>query len=176
MIADPIYLRELERSDLPQLNRWRNDPELLDHLGNNFLFISGAVDEAWFENYLKSRDSAVRLAIIERETNRYIGNTSLTSIHPINRSAEYSIMLGDISCRSKGYGVLVTRMMLRHAFKDRGLNRVHSSLLTENKPSIRMCEKAGFKQEGVCRQALFKNGRFHDMLMMAALAEDFKDS
>lgn len=170
----PIYLRELGRADLSQLNRWRNDPELISHLGNNFLFIAGAVDEVWYEDYLKNRDRTLRLSIIERGLDRYIGNVNLVSIHPINRSAEISIMLGDRESRGKGYGTLITRELVRHAFQDRGLHRLYCTVVKENKASIRMFEKAGFRHEGINRQAIFKNGAFHDMVTMAILAEEFQ--
>jgi len=169
----PIYLRELEKKDLAQLNNWRNDKKLLDLLGNNFLFISGAVDDNWFDNYLQNREKAVRLAIILKKGDLYIGNVNLTSIHAINRSAEFSLMIGEETHRGKGIGLLATNMMLQHAFKDRGLNRVHLDVLKENAAAIKLYEKAGFKREGVKRQDIFKNGTFHDVVMMSQLKEEF---
>jgi len=169
----PIYLRELEKKDLSQLNSWRNDKKLLDQLGNNFLFISGAVDEVWFDNYLQSREKTVRLAIILKERDLYIGNVNLTSIHPINRSAEFSLMIGEEVYRGKGIGLLATRIMLQHAFEDRGLNRIHLDVLKENTAALKLYEKAGFKREGVKRQDIFKNGTFHDVVMMSQIKEEF---
>lgn len=167
-----ITLRELEKSDLAQLNSWRNDPALIASLGNNFLFISGAVDDAWFENYLQQRDKVVRLSILA--DGRYIGNVNLTSIHPINRSAEFSIMIGSAQERGKGVGLEATRHMLHHAFEDRGLNRVYLTVLKDNAAAIALYKKIGFKEEGVKRQEIFKNGQFHDVVMMAILREEFK--
>lgn len=167
-----IKLRELEKSDLDLLNGWRNDPEIMAALGNNFLFISSAVDEAWFEQYLQNRDKAIRLSIITKD-GRYIGNVNLTSLHPINRSAEFSIVIGPKDERRKGYGIEVTKQMLHHAFNDRGLNRVYLTVLKENKSAIKLYQKIGFKEEGIKRQDIFKNGQFHDVVMMALLREEF---
>src|ERR1700693_2326753 len=97
-----IKLRELDRSDLPRLNGWRNDKEIIELLGNNFLFISGAVDENWLQSSLQDREHNVRLAIIVEETGEYVGNVNLTSIHRVNRSAEYSILIGEKRYWSKG--------------------------------------------------------------------------
>jgi diamine N-acetyltransferase len=168
-----ITLRELERSDLPTLNRWRNDPALMALLGNNFLFIAEAVDEAWFASYLAQRDRQVRLSIVEE--GRYVGNVNLTAIHPINRSAEFSLMIGEASDRGRGIGAAATRYMLQHGFHDRGLNRIYLQVLKENHAAIHLYEKAGFKHEGVKRQEIFKNGQFHDMLCMAILRSDYQD-
>jgi len=169
----PIALRELEKSDLPRLNAWRNDKTLLDALGNNFLFISSAVDEKWFEQYLKERDRVVRLSIVVKATGDHIGNVNFTAIHPINRSAEFSILIGEASCRGKGYGETATRQMLEHGFRDRGFNRIYLSVLEDNAAALRLYEKTGFKAEGVKRREIFKNGAFHDVVLMSILASEY---
>lgn len=45
-------LRELERKDLEQINKWRNDPELIELLGAPYRFINLEVDTKWYENYM----------------------------------------------------------------------------------------------------------------------------
>lgn len=174
MSKQPLILRELEKGDLPKLNAWRNDKRLLDLLGNNFLFISSAVDAAWFENYISNRDKAVRLAIVVADSNEYIGNVNLTSLHPVNRSAEFSILIGEEAYWSKGLGSIATRMMLEHGFNDRGLNRIYLTLLKDNTRALKLYEKMGFKVEGVKRQDVFKNGEFQDSIMMSILKSEFK--
>ncbi len=169
-----IRLRELERGDLPALNRWRNDPELLDLLGNNFLFIAGAVDERWYESYLASREHNVRLAITLEPGGQYVGNVNLTAIHPVNRSAELSILIGDKTAWGKGVGGEATRLMLAHAFSDRNLHRVYLSVLSSNERARRLYERVGFRAEGTQREAVFKNGAYHDLVTMAVLGHEHR--
>ena len=45
-------LRELSRKDLMEINRWRNNPELIKLLGAPFRYIDVQIDERWYENYL----------------------------------------------------------------------------------------------------------------------------
>ena len=169
-----IRLRELERADLPALNRWRNDPELLDLLGNNFLFIAGAVDEKWYESYLASRDHNVRLAITLGPDGQYVGNVNLTGIHPVNRSAEFSILIGEKTVWGKGVGLEATRLMLAHAFGDRNLHRVYLGVLAGNERALRLYERVGFRAEGTQREAVFKNGAYHDLVTMAMLRHEHR--
>jgi len=169
-----IRLRELERGDLPALNRWRNDPELLDLLGNNFLFIAGAVDEKWYESYLAVREHNVRLAITVEPGGEYVGNVNLTGIHPVNRSAEFSILIGDKTVWGKGVGREATRFMLAHAFPDRNLHRVYLSVLASNERALRLYARVGFRTEGTQRQAVFKNGTYHDLVTMAVLRHEHR--
>ena len=48
--------------------------------------------------------SAVTLAMVLREGQRHIGNVALQHIHPVHRTAEFAILLGDRECWGKGYG------------------------------------------------------------------------
>lgn len=166
-------LSELSREHLGQINTWRNDPEVVDLLGNNFLFITEEVDNAWYDNYLNNRRTQVRLAIVALDTGNHIGNVQLTDIHPINRSAEFSILIGDRRYWNKGAGTYAMQEMLRHGFLDLNLNRIVLTVLPHNAPAIALYQKCGFVHEGCDRQAIYKGGTYHDLLRMALLREDY---
>jgi RimJ/RimL family protein N-acetyltransferase len=165
-------LREISKTDLPIINQWRNDKELIDLLGNNFLYIAGEVDENWFENYINNRHTAVRLAIITPVNSNFIGMVHLTGIHQINRSAEFSILIGDRDYWAKGAGSQATKAMLDHAFNNLNLNRVYLTVLENNERAIKMYEKVGFKREGVLREAIFKNGKYCNLIQMSILKRE----
>jgi len=168
-----IHLRELSRHDLPILNRWRNDPDLIRMLGSNFLFIAPEIDERWFDQYCGQRDRAVRLAIVTPDGDEFIGCVNLTNIHPINRSAEFSIMIGTEQHRGKGIGELATKQMLRHGFDDLNLARIYLYAVSYNTRAIELYRRIGFQMEGTLRAALFKNGRFEDEVLMSMLRDEY---
>jgi len=169
-----VRLRELEPRDLPRLNSWRNDRELVDLLGNNFLFIAGSVDERWYQGYLNARDSSVRLAIEVGDPGDYAGNVNLTTIHAINRSAEFSILIGERKYWGKGIGERATRLMLAHAFTNLNLHRVFLKVLRSNERARRLYQRVGFVEEGCEREAVFKSGTYHDLALMSMLASEFR--
>ena len=163
-----IQLRELSRQDIPMLNIWRNDPSVIEHLGSNFLYIANEIDVKWYENYLNNRQNAVRLAIVDTEADSaFVGTVQLTCIHPINRSAEFSIMIGNKDYWSKGVGFIAASEIIKHGFNDLNLHRIYLTVLTENTRAIYLYTKLGFQDEGILRGCIFKNGQFKDMLAMA---------
>ncbi len=172
-MSPKLHLREIERSDLSRINQWRNDPELISLLGANFSFIGLDTDEHWFDQYLVSRDKAVRLAIVVSATNTHIGNVNLTGIHAVNRSAEFSIFIGDKTYRSSGYGPIATQQLLRHGFENLNLQRIYLTLLQDNDRARRMYQRLGFQEEGCLRRAVFKNGHYHNVLAMSLLQDEF---
>jgi diamine N-acetyltransferase len=168
----PIRLRALEKSDLPILNKWRNLPALISTLGANFAYIPETVDERWYDHYLAHRESALRLSIIVEDSGEYIGNANLTSIHPVNRTAEFSLMIGDERFHKKGIGTSATLAVLAHGFSDLGLNRIYLNVLSHHQAAIALYRKCGFVHEGIKREEVFKDGTFHDMCIMAILQRD----
>ena len=168
-----IHLRELSKTDLPLINSWRNDHAVIDLVGNNFLYIAKEVDENWYENYLQNRQQNKRLTIVDTAKDLAIGTIQLTNIHQINKSAEYSIMIGDKDYWGQGAGLAATKEILNHGFNDLNLNRIYLTVLVENTRAIKLYVKAGFSEEGREREAIFKNGRFHDLILMAVLRKDF---
>lgn len=165
-------LRELEREDIPAINSWRSDKDLIDNLGAPFRYINKDIDYDWYTNYLSNRGNNIRCSILN-EADQLIGLVSLTNINRLNQSAVFHIMIGQSARRSKGIGSYATNEMLNHAFFDMNLNRVELSVLASNHRAIALYEKVGFKKEGINRQAVYKNGTFADMVNMAILKDEF---
>ena len=162
-----VELRELKREDLVRLNSWRNSQDLISQLGTNFRYISYEIDERWFENYLTNRDKNIRLSIIVN--GNYVGNVNLTQIDLLNRSAEFSIMIGDFEYRGKGVGRKASELMIEYGLKELGLQRIWLTCLEDNIVAQNLYGKLGFKVEGVMREALFKGDSFKNLLLMSLL-------
>lgn len=166
-------LRELRREDIPIINKWRNDPDLISKLGAPFRYINEEVDMLWYENYMKNRSNTVRLAMTD-ESDVILGLASLTDIDYINRSCTAHFMIGNASDRGKGLGTFAIEEILKHAFMNLNLNRVELSLLSTN-TVIYLYKKLGFIVEGTKRKAAFKNGSYVDVIEMAMLKEDYDE-
>jgi len=167
-----LRLRELQRSDLAEINSWRNDPQLISLLGAPFRYINAEVDEKWFDSYLANRSSTVRCAIVNSKSDKILGLVSLTDIDYLNQSASIHIMIGCADEQGKGMGTYAMSTMVNHAFKNLNLHRVQADVLADNERSIHVLEKIGFVKEGIKRQAVFKNGIFKDMVCLSILRED----
>ena len=167
-----ITLREISREDLPTINRWRRDPVVAAGVGAPRRFIGLDVDVRWYEDYLGRRGSEVRCAVCLADSGQLVGMVSLTGVDQVHRSAEFHVMIGETEWQGRGVGTAAATAMVRHGFFDLNLHRIYVTVLRDNKSSIRMCEKAGFRLEGTIREAAFKDGRYHDLVLMGVLASE----
>ncbi|MEA2757480.1 MAG: hypothetical protein QOH65_93 [Methylobacteriaceae bacterium] len=68
--------------------------------------------------------------------------------------------------RGRGLGVALMQDALRQA-SGRGFVRVELTVRAKNARAIALYEKFGFKREGVCRDAVFVDGHYEDLILMA---------
>lgn len=167
-------LRELERRDLETINKWRNNPELIQYLGAPFRYINLEVDVKWFEHYMVNRGSSIRCAIIQEDAeSEILGLVSLTDIDFINRCARLHIMIGEGRSQGKGLGTFAIKEMLEHAFYNMNLRRIELRVLATNERAIHLYSKVGFQKEGLLRRAVYKSGAYQDEIIMGLLREEY---
>jgi len=164
-------LRRIEREDIPTFVRWFSDPEVRTFLLVNSP-ISQAEEEKWFERKLEEEGS--ELFAIETLDGKHIGNIELFDIHRIHRQAELGVVLGEKSYWGQGYGSDAILALLQFAFQELNLHRVQLRVYEDNERGKRAYEKCGFQLEGRLRDAIYRRGRYYDMLMMGILAHEFE--
>lgn len=152
-------MRALEKEDLDALLEWMNDPEMRHLTLKEELPLNRLRGEEFFEKIDK-----IFFAICLND-NRLIGSLNLT----INqRNAALGITI-DRSCWSKGYGKEATELALDYSFNTRNLHRIELWVFEFNERAMHLYEKLGFKKEGVRREAVYKNGRYWDVINMGIL-------
>jgi RimJ/RimL family protein N-acetyltransferase len=168
-----LRLRAIEQEDIPRFLRWLNDPEV-----RQFLLmhepLSRAKEERWFEEHLSRTDEIIlAIEVLMGEEWLHIGNIGLHRIDLKNRTAVLGIFIGEKDSWGKGYGREAIRVMLRYAFFELGLNRVELETFDFNERAMRCYKALGFKEVGVRRKAFFRDGAFHDVILMDLLAAEF---
>ena len=176
IIGKGIRLRAIEREDIPRFVRWLADPEVIRYTTINSPF-SRAMEEKWFDQQLavpitEGQTLAVEVSVGDNWV--HIGTTDLHKVESVNNSAEFGLMLGEKDYWHKGYGLKTTELMLKHGFEDMNLNRIYLFVFPENMFAVKAYETAGFVKEGVQRQALYKNGKYHDIILMSVLHSEWK--
>jgi len=130
-------------------------------------------ERAWLEATMRGEHKDQVNYAIESSDNEYLGGVGLMHIDPRNRSAELGILIGRREDFGKGYGTEAALLMLRHGFEEMNLHRIHLRVFEYNERGIRSYKKLGFVEEGRLRQAHFRHGAWHDVVVMGILADEF---
>lgn len=171
-LDDRIILRKPEVSDADDLLSVKNNKEAGRLLGG---FKEGYTrDEIlkWID-FHRSKADEMLYVIYDITLQKVVGHVGLYDINHRIRKTEFGILIGEDSCRGKGYGSLCLRYMLHVGFMEMGMNRIELTLLDGNMSALNLYEKFGFKIEGVQRQAQYKNGRYYDIIFMSMLKDEY---
>jgi RimJ/RimL family protein N-acetyltransferase len=167
-----VRLRPIREDDLPLLRSWFDDPETMRYWG----MPECLVPEGAFEDDLKGRfrqfDDAGYF-MIERDEEVPIGRIDFENWDKRSDSVEVMILIGDQDGRGQGYGTDAMVALLRYLFHQRGLHRVWLTVIEGNERAMRSYEKVGFVVEGVLRDDVFFEGRFHSQHVMSMLRPEF---
>jgi RimJ/RimL family protein N-acetyltransferase len=166
-----LIIRLLERRDLEEARRLHNDDSTLIRL-TDISHVSEPQQEAWFQAISVSRTSR-RYVARRRADDAFVGVFRIDRFDPINRNAYVG---ADVvpELRRQGYATEMFEYVLDYLFGQCGLHRVALVTLETNTEAIRLYQRLGFREEGRERQAIFRDGRFQDLIAMGLLDSEWK--
>ena len=170
-----VVLRPVQRSDITYFLLWFNDPEVTQYLGM-YLPMTEMAEQKFIEDLGTSRaltDAIFVIEAIDGEKSKPIGSLGINGINSKDHNATFGIALGDKQYWSKGYGTEAAGLIIRYGFEQLNLHRISSSAWSFNERSIKMHRKAGFKEEGRRREAVYKNGVYHDEVLFGLLRQEW---
>jgi RimJ/RimL family protein N-acetyltransferase len=168
-----LYLRRLRESDADGgYPGWFNDAEVCRGNSHHVHPYSSQDALEYIRRTIQRRDELV-LAVVLRRDDLHIGNIALQAIHPIHRSAEFAIVLGERSAWGCGYGLEAGELLCRHGFQAMNLRRIGCGTFEDNVAMRKLAVALGMVEEGRRRSAAFKAGRYVDVVEYGVLQEEF---
>jgi RimJ/RimL family protein N-acetyltransferase len=167
-----VRLAPLERGSLPDFTRWLRDYDVQRFLGMLPVPMTDDAEAAWFEEAVK-HEGTYTFSIRVLADDRLIGNCGLFGFDWKNRFAEFGILIGEKDAWGHGYGTDAARLILRFGFDELNLNRIWLRVYDFNPRAVRAYEKAGYVHEGTYRQALYREGAYHDIHVMSMLRDEW---
>ena len=170
-----IYLRALEPDDYKSIFKWRHDPIYQSGVASMKRYVSMDTERKWIDEVISKHEKGdeIRLGIVQKEANELIGLIYLTNINYINKNAMISFMIGENDLRGRGFVNEAQIEILKYAFYELGLERIYAHILESNTSSIKSVEKFGYAQEGILRNAVYKEGKFQNVVIYSILKQEF---
>lgn len=119
--------------------------------------------ETWFQ-----------FIIIEKGAQKIIGDLGIHFFDNENKQAEIGCTLNK-KFQNKGYATESVKRVIDYLFKELNKHRIITSIDPENKNSIRLVERIGFRKEAHFVESLLINGKWVDDLIYAMIEKDWEN-
>lgn len=153
-----LRLRRFTRGDLPALLAYRNDPEIARY--QSWERFTEAEGEAFLEAQSRCEPGEpgrwFQFAVTVAPHDRLVGDCALHVGE--GGGAEIGFTLSRES-QGQGFGEEAVRELIRYAFLELGIERIHAVVDARNGAAIRLLRRAGFvEEEHLARRTWFKDG------------------
>jgi RimJ/RimL family protein N-acetyltransferase len=172
LVGSRIHLRPLVKKDMEgNYIKWFDDAGVCNGNSHHVFPMSVKQFEQFIETPLK--DSLV-FAVVLSSDNIHIGNIALQCINYINRTAEYTIIIGEKEYWGKGYSKEASELIIKHGFVELNIRRICLGTFETNNGMINLAKKLGFVEEGRRREAVYKNGKYIDIIEYGLLRGEWE--
>ena len=158
-------------------SRWTHDAEYLRLLEDAPARpLSPGQVKKKHEGQDKDEQRSFHFSVRRRADDRLVGFVRLQWIEWSHGASTLRLGIGAPEDRGKGYGREALRLILRYAFEELNLHRVGTYTFEYNPRAAEFLQKAGFQIEVRRRQAVNRDGRRWDTLILGLLRPEWEQT
>ena len=158
-----MLLREANQDDVPLICSLERRPEYYGLVG------SWSQDE-----HLRClSDPDARYVIAEDQSGEVAGFAILFGLTSPHRSIELKRIV--VAKPGMGSGKEMLRQIIRKVFEECGTHRLWLDVFEHNLRAQRAYATAGFRREGVLREAVYRDGKYHSLMLMSILDREYRE-
>ena len=163
--GERVIIRAFEISkDRPIFENW-----FADEYGRYFLLSRITAKKMTFDDLINKNSSIISVICLTDKTP--IGSVAFLNYDSLQQKAELRKLIGDPKMRGMGLAKEATQLWIQYGTTTLGLKKIYLNTLNTNIRNIKLNEELGFKVEGILRNEIFFNGKYHDILRMGMWIE-----
>ena len=170
-----ISLKDFNDKDFNKLKQWIADPHINKYLNDYERNLSMKKLKELFP-LDKQQKKDILFSINYIKENLLIGICGLQKINLNRKDTFMRIIIGDKKFWNGSVAFETENLLLNYAFKKKKLNKVYSIINTKNLGQCKLVERLGMKRDGVLRDYIIQNGKYHNAFLYSILAREFKKS
>lgn len=170
-----VLFRDFEERDIDFIYRCKNDEKLNSLIVGPYHPYTYEEAVNWVHGCMGEHETFKFWAICTNdEEKRIVGWVSISQIDYTNKSAcFYGIVIGDEEYRDGMAWIQAYLFVYEYVFEKLGLNRLFGSNLEEQLASYSMGIAMFETVEGIARQAVFKNGKYNNVVYASILRDEY---
>lgn len=169
-----LLLRPISPEDAKALFDYRRDRETNSYQGwipenpdDAARFIASTAKQ------LDIPDTWFQFVIIEKQTQKLIGDLGIHFLGAENKQVELGCTLNK-DFQKNGYATEAVKRVIDYLFKELHKHRISTSIDPDNKRSIQLVERIGFRKEAHFVESLYLHGAWVDDLVYALIEKDWE--
>ena len=149
---------------------WMNDPEVTAWTLSGDLPITRLAEEDFFNRMAApfGAHPADIVFAIETLAGEHVGLAGMHQINYRHGTALTGTILGAPDSRGKGYGTDAVVVRTRYAFEVLGLRMLTSEVFAENAASLKVLQRAGYREVARIPRRYWKRGAFREVVLLVA--------
>jgi len=159
-----MKIRNAIAADVPLICAIESEPEFREFVGR------------WLEQEhsqaLASPDAAYLIA--EDDAGEPVGFAILLGLQSEHKSLELKRLV--VTTPGQGTGTALLRAAAERAFVRHSAHRLWLDVFATNARARHVYQTFGFRTEGVLRDAIYREGEYHSLVVMSLLAEEYSAS
>jgi len=167
-----IFLASMEEEHLRHLIKLAQDPDLINLMGWNPFFELDETEEfieaiSCYALPYSQKSQPIVLGMYLEPEESPIGYAVLKGLNMDLLTAEVGLAVLDRKYRTRGYGRLGLKRIVKYAFEELHIKTIGAAILLFNRGSINMCKKTGFVEREIMRNSwTMPDGDLADMMWM----------
>ncbi len=168
-----LRFRQLKLSDVPELMKHWNDPELRQYVDQGLFPMTEEQETEWIKKTHSDMMSGKAYFFGFEYNKKFIGSVGLMNVNNVARYATMGITIYNKAYWGKGLGTEAVRFILEYAFNILNLKTVHLEVWSDNERAYKAYERAGFKKQGRKRNYKFLKGKYVDAILYDITREEW---
>ena len=168
-----VNLRSLEIDDLEILKKWRNNKVNRIHT-REFRLLNMVNQKHWFNSISKDNPPKFIMFGVADKQKKLIGVCGLTYIDWKNRHCEISIIIFKKNWQKSKQAKDTVLLLTDHAFGELNMHRLWVEIFDTIPENIEFFESMNFVKEGILRDKLWRDRKWHNSFIYSKLVNDKK--
>lgn len=165
--GERVVLRPVEERDYPLIHVWQNQPEVWFWMDYERPFSLEDIAEG------EARARAEGHPFVIETDGRPIGRIGLNRFRARDRICSLCVYIGEPTAVRESYRRDAITTLLAYAFDRLDLHMIELWCLAADEPAVESYRGCGFVEDGTLRDRSFKDGRWHDRVVMSITREEF---
>lgn len=164
-----IELKRLTEKELELMMNWRMRQDITKMM---FTDVKLTLEEQknWYDR-IKDSEEEIRWVIWNNE--KPVGSMYVVDIDRTNRRCESGWFVAEKNGLDLKSTIALQQNLCDYIFDRLNLNRVYGLVLDDNKYLVRLLQMCGINKEGILKEHVYKNGKYHDVYCVGLTKEEW---